>query len=127
MRAHARVVSMPKTGLALLDAGKRDVPFDEGLPVPLGVALALGGPERPLDGEVTALNNQHLPAATPARRSSPWGRGHARAVPSLHGFRQVAGRPMVNCATGAGARGRGDVLLSARAGTAAEQPPRPRS
>ncbi|MDN5598998.1 MAG: hypothetical protein L0G52_00490 [Brachybacterium sp.] len=59
MRAHARVVSMPEPGLALLDAGKRDVPFDEGLPVPLGVATALGGPERPLDGEVTALNDQH--------------------------------------------------------------------
>src|SRR5699024_6270721 len=59
MRAYARVVSQPEPGLALLDAGKRDVPFDEGLPVPLAVAGALGGPQRPLDAEVTALNDQH--------------------------------------------------------------------
>ncbi|WP_394216389.1 alanine racemase [Brachybacterium vulturis] len=59
MHARARVVSMPEPGLALLDAGKRDVPYDEGLPVPLGVATALGGPERPLEGEITALNDQH--------------------------------------------------------------------
>src|SRR5699024_9514674 len=39
--------------------GKRDVPYDEGLPVPLGVAAELGGWERPLDGEITALNDQH--------------------------------------------------------------------
>ena len=59
MRGHARVVSLPEPGLALLDAGKRDLPFDEGLPVPLAVAPALGGPERPLRAEVTALNDQH--------------------------------------------------------------------
>src|SRR5699024_1533326 len=59
MRAYARVVSQPEPALALLDAGKRDVPFDEGLPVPLAVAGALGGPQRPLDAEVTALNVQH--------------------------------------------------------------------
>lgn len=59
MRAYARVVSLPEPGLALLDAGKRDVPYDEGLPVPLGVASALGGEERPLQGEITALNDQH--------------------------------------------------------------------
>lgn len=59
MRAYARVVSQPEPGLALLDAGKRDVPFDEGLPVPLAVADSLGGTERPLRAEVTALNDQH--------------------------------------------------------------------
>src|SRR5699024_8609047 len=59
MRAHARVISQPEPGLALLDAGKRDVPFDEGLPVPIAVAESLGGPERPLTAEVTALNDQH--------------------------------------------------------------------
>jgi len=59
MRAHARVISQPEPGLALLDAGKRDVPFDEGLPVPLAVSEHLGGPERPLRAEVTALNDQH--------------------------------------------------------------------
>ncbi|UEJ81866.1 alanine racemase [Brachybacterium halotolerans subsp. kimchii] len=62
MRAYARVVSQPEPGLALLDAGKRDVPFDEGLPTVLAVADELGGPERAVKPgalEVTALNDQH--------------------------------------------------------------------
>ncbi|WP_309068338.1 alanine racemase [Microbacterium sp.] len=59
MHAYARVVSVPEPGLALLDAGKRDLPFDEGLPVPLGVADAIGGAERPLRAEISALNDQH--------------------------------------------------------------------
>ncbi|MGP9538319.1 hypothetical protein ACT3SP_09915 [Brachybacterium sp. AOP43-C2-M15] len=60
MRAYARVVSRPEPGLALLDAGKRDVPFDEGLPRPLARAAALGGEELPLpQAEITALNDQH--------------------------------------------------------------------
>ncbi|MCZ4080092.1 alanine racemase [Rhodococcus sp. H36-A4] len=49
MHGWARVVSTPEPGLALLDAGKRDLPFDEGLPVPQSVEHA----------EVTALNDQH--------------------------------------------------------------------
>lgn len=48
MHVWARVVSQPEDGLALLDAGRRDVPFDIDLPVP-----------QSLDGEVTALNDQH--------------------------------------------------------------------
>lgn len=48
MHAWARVVSHPEPGLALLDAGRRDVPFDIDLPVPQSVA-----------GRVTALNDQH--------------------------------------------------------------------
>ena len=60
MRGYARVVSHPEPGLALLDGGKRDFPYDEGLPVPFGVAAALGGDEQPLVGaSVTALNDQH--------------------------------------------------------------------
>ena len=59
MHAWARVVSRPEPGLALLDAGKRDVPFDEGLPEPQLAADELGAPARPLDGEVTAVNDQH--------------------------------------------------------------------
>ncbi|MEO7078543.1 MAG: amino acid deaminase [Rhodococcus sp. (in: high G+C Gram-positive bacteria)] len=49
MHGWARVVSTPEPGLTLLDAGKRDLPFDEGLPVPQNVEHA----------EVTALNDQH--------------------------------------------------------------------
>jgi D-serine deaminase-like pyridoxal phosphate-dependent protein len=59
MHAWTRVVSRPEPGLALLDAGKRDVPFDEGLPEPQLAADALGAPARPLSGEVTAVNDQH--------------------------------------------------------------------
>jgi D-serine deaminase-like pyridoxal phosphate-dependent protein len=59
MHAWARVVSRPEPDLALLDAGKRDVPFDEGLPEPQLVADALGAPTRPLAGAITAVNDQH--------------------------------------------------------------------
>ncbi|UIP57231.1 D-threonine aldolase [Agromyces marinus] len=69
MRGYARVVSHPEPGLALLDGGKRDFPYDEGLPVPLGVAERVGGDLRPLPAaSVTALNDQHayLRSATDA-------------------------------------------------------------
>jgi D-serine deaminase-like pyridoxal phosphate-dependent protein len=55
MHGWARVVSRPEPGLALLDAGKRDLPFDEGLPEP---QLVRGGGD--LTGaHVSALNDQH--------------------------------------------------------------------
>jgi D-serine deaminase-like pyridoxal phosphate-dependent protein len=44
----AQVLSAPEPGLAIVGMGKRDVPFDLGLPVPLEV-----------DGEVTGLNDHH--------------------------------------------------------------------
>ncbi len=50
MHAWARVVSRPEPGLALLDAGKRDVPFDEGLPEPQLVAERSARPATPLTG-----------------------------------------------------------------------------
>lgn len=60
MRGYARVVSHPEPGLALLDGGKRDFPYDEGLPVPFGYASSLGGDEEPLAvASVTAVNDQH--------------------------------------------------------------------
>lgn len=60
MHVWARVVSRPEPGLALLDAGKRDVPYDEGLPTPQLVADQLGAPSHPLrGGEITAVNDQH--------------------------------------------------------------------
>ncbi|MEY9859414.1 D-serine deaminase-like pyridoxal phosphate-dependent protein [Catenulispora sp. GAS73] len=46
MHGWARVVSHPEPQLSLLDGGKRDFPFDEGLPIPAV-------------GTVTALNDQH--------------------------------------------------------------------
>ncbi|QDZ14660.1 alanine racemase [Humibacter ginsenosidimutans] len=60
MRGIARVVSHPEPGLALLDGGKRDFPFDEGLPIPRGVAADLGEEWTSLTGaEISAMNDQH--------------------------------------------------------------------
>jgi len=60
MHVWARVLSRPEPGLALLDCGRRDASFDEGLPVAQRVAgraqddLVLAG------SQVSALNDQHL-------------------------------------------------------------------
>ncbi|WP_377269766.1 amino acid deaminase [Peterkaempfera sp. SMS 1(5)a] len=55
MHGWARVVSRPEPGLALLDGGKRDFPYDDGLPQP---QLARG--RGPLTaGRITAVNDQH--------------------------------------------------------------------
>jgi D-serine deaminase-like pyridoxal phosphate-dependent protein len=60
MHGWARVVSQPEPGLAILDAGKRDLPVDEGLPRPQLIGPVLGGPMKPLGGaEITAVNDQH--------------------------------------------------------------------
>ena len=53
----AQVLSRPEPGLALLGAGRRDVGFDKGLPVPLRVVRDSG--QDRLAGEVTELNDQH--------------------------------------------------------------------
>jgi D-serine deaminase-like pyridoxal phosphate-dependent protein len=45
----ARVVSRPEPGLAIVTMGRRDVSFDQDLPVPIGLA----------DSVVTKLNDQH--------------------------------------------------------------------
>ncbi|PZQ89765.1 MAG: amino acid deaminase [Leifsonia xyli] len=58
----ARVVSRPEPGLALLDAGKRDVPSDLDLPV---VLQRLDGRALP-DARVVALNDQHARVELPA-------------------------------------------------------------
>ncbi len=61
MHAWVRVVSQPEPGLALFDAGKRDVPFDEGLPeVQLRRPRTTGADPVPVEGvTVTAVNDQH--------------------------------------------------------------------
>ncbi|WP_010525524.1 alanine racemase [Nesterenkonia sp. F] len=60
MHCWARVVSQPEPGLAILDAGKRDVPVDEGLPAPQLIGPRLGGPMTELrDAAITAVNDQH--------------------------------------------------------------------
>jgi len=61
MHAWVRVSSHPEPGLALLDGGKRDLPFDEGLPVvQLRRPRGPGEDPTPVTGcTVTALNDQH--------------------------------------------------------------------
>jgi D-serine deaminase-like pyridoxal phosphate-dependent protein len=60
MHGWARVVSRTEPGLAILDAGKRDLPFDEGLPEPQFIGPVLGGAMEPLVGaEITSVNDQH--------------------------------------------------------------------
>ncbi|GGV29222.1 alanine racemase [Kitasatospora herbaricolor] len=56
----ARVVSHPEPDLSLLDAGKRDLPFDEGMPEPQRVRTTSG--VRSLAGteaRIRQLNDQH--------------------------------------------------------------------
>ncbi|WOF22314.1 alanine racemase [Microbacterium betulae] len=56
----ATVVSRPEPGLALVDAGKRDLPFDEGLPEPQALRRFGAADVEPLHGaEATAMNDQH--------------------------------------------------------------------
>ena len=54
----ARVTSAPEPGLAILGFGKRDCPYDMGLPVPLTIVTP-DGTSRPAKGEVVKLNDQH--------------------------------------------------------------------
>ncbi|MFG2248831.1 amino acid deaminase [Spirillospora sp. NPDC048823] len=57
MHGWARVLSRPEPALAILDAGRRDLPFDAGLPEP---QLVRGKGAEPVDGaRITALNDQH--------------------------------------------------------------------
>lgn len=64
----ATVVSRPEPGLVLVDAGKRDFPFDEGLPTPQAVRRYGESRSLPLDGAlVTAMNDQHTFVRVPER------------------------------------------------------------
>jgi D-serine deaminase-like pyridoxal phosphate-dependent protein len=58
LQVWAQVLSTPEPGLAILGAGKRDLPHDLGMPVPVA-ARAIDGETRPLGGTVSALNDQH--------------------------------------------------------------------
>lgn len=59
MHGYARVVSSPEPGLALVDGGKRDLPYDEGLPIPRAWRVDSSEPWSPLEGHVPAMNDQH--------------------------------------------------------------------
>lgn len=49
LQVHAQIASRPETGLAVLTMGRRDVAFDQGMPIPLDLAHST----------VTRLNDQH--------------------------------------------------------------------
>ncbi|CAA0081323.1 D-threonine aldolase [Mycolicibacterium vanbaalenii] len=49
LQVRAQVVSRPESDLAILTMGRRDVAFDQGMPIPLELT----------DSEVTKLNDQH--------------------------------------------------------------------
>jgi D-serine deaminase-like pyridoxal phosphate-dependent protein len=56
----AQVLSRPEPGLALLGAGRRDVGFDKGLPVPVRALGSDGGRDMSVaGGRITELNDQH--------------------------------------------------------------------
>jgi D-serine dehydratase len=55
----ARVVSCPEPGLALLDAGRRDVSFDAGFPIPLERARGENRLDLEHAARVDALGDQH--------------------------------------------------------------------
>jgi D-serine deaminase-like pyridoxal phosphate-dependent protein len=57
LRAWAQAVSNPEPGLALLTAGKRDVPYDIDLPIPQ--LRRRDGVISTFDGTVTKVNDQH--------------------------------------------------------------------
>jgi D-serine deaminase-like pyridoxal phosphate-dependent protein len=62
----AQVLSRPEPGLALLCAGRRDVSFDQGFPVPLRVRSADGRLASAHDMQVTKLDDQHAYLSVPA-------------------------------------------------------------
>jgi D-serine deaminase-like pyridoxal phosphate-dependent protein len=66
LEAWGEVLSTPEDGLAIVGLGRRDVPTDQGLPVPLAVRRAEG--EEAVDARacrVTGLNDQHAYIAVP--------------------------------------------------------------
>lgn len=67
MEIWGSVLSLPEPGLAILGFGRRDVPFDEGFPIPTKIRTA-SGETVPVEGRfaVTALNDQHAYARVEA-------------------------------------------------------------
>jgi D-serine deaminase-like pyridoxal phosphate-dependent protein len=59
MHAWARVLSRPEPDLAILDAGRRDVPFDLGLPVAQRLLGEPGSADLLAGSAVERLNDQH--------------------------------------------------------------------
>ncbi|NDK32209.1 alanine racemase [Nesterenkonia haasae] len=62
--AYTRVLSTPEPGLAILDAGKRDLPYDIHLPCVLGVHR--DGHWQSIDAEVYSTDDQHAYVRLPS-------------------------------------------------------------
>ncbi len=93
----AQVLSRPEPGLALLGAGRRDVGFDSGLPVPLRAVRRDGG-RLGIDGTaVTELNDQHaylrLPESSALAPGDLVGLGISHPCTTLDKWRTI---PVVN-------------------------------
>lgn len=59
LRVWSRVISTPEPGLAFLDAGKRDIPYDEGLPRVLRSWGPFNTPRPVVDAVITRAYDQH--------------------------------------------------------------------
>ncbi|MFG1932013.1 alanine racemase [Mycobacterium sp. NPDC048908] len=89
-----RILSRPETGLAFADFGRRDVAFDQDMPVVLTVAGFKGEARRPGDGFViTALNDQHafitLPADDPVKPGDWIGCGISHPCTTFDKWRHI--------------------------------------
>ena len=65
LHAWARVLSRPEPRLAILDAGKRDVAYDLGLPVPQRICRPDGTVTPATGCTITAVNDQHAFLSVP--------------------------------------------------------------
>jgi D-serine deaminase-like pyridoxal phosphate-dependent protein len=78
MHVWAQVCSRPEPGLALLTMGRRDVSFDQDMPVPQRLRRGAGwSPDWPAGSEVVKLNDQHAflklaPSAEDAVQVGDW-------------------------------------------------------
>ena len=59
LAVHAVVLSTPEPGLAVLGAGRRDLPYDSGLPVLLGATTSAGDSIDSATGRVRTLYDHH--------------------------------------------------------------------
>lgn len=62
----AQVISPGDPGRVIVGMGKRDAPYDDGLPVPLRVRRAGTDSDEPLDGTVEKMDDQHAYLRTDA-------------------------------------------------------------
>ncbi len=67
----SQVLSTPEPGLAIVGMGRRDVPFDDGFPVPLRKRLPTGRVAAVCDMSVVRINDQHAYLQYEGREISP--------------------------------------------------------